>query len=378
MRILRGYIRRETALYAAVGLLLFTFVIFMQNLGRALQAAMRANPASILRLIAYVLPAALVFTLPMAVLVGILIGLGRLGSDGELMALAAGGVGARRLLTPLLQVALAVTALALLLTLWVAPAARLRLQDLTVRLAASQLAAGVEPRVFFEPGNNPNWVIYAGDITAGGALWRHVLVAQMQTAGAPELTLAQAGALVNRGRHEVQLHLTGGARYRVDPAHPGVSLVSTFRSVDIPFLLPTRAHGPPPLAAQALAPLWRAARSGPHWRAARVELYRRFALAFACLALALVGMALGLGGRGSGRAGGFVLTLVLVLVYYLLFIFGLSLAKQGKLDPFWGVWAANLIFFAWGAWALWRLDRAPRPQRARLDWRARAHALLPR
>ncbi|MGH9412440.1 MAG: LptF/LptG family permease [Terriglobales bacterium] len=378
MKILRRYIRREIILYAALGLLLFTFVIFMQDLGRALEAAVRADSGAIALLFAYVLPAALVFTLPMALLVGILTGLGRLGADGELMALAACGVGARRLVRPLLGMVLAVLALALAMTLWLAPAARRNLQRLTTRLASSQIAAAVQPRVFFEPDNDPDWVLYASDISAGGNTWKHVLVAHMSASGTPELTLASSGVLVHRGAREIQLHLLGGTRYQVDAGHPETSLVSAFDTVDIPFLLPTGTHGPPALSAEALRPLWRRARFASDWRSARVEFYRRFALAFACLALALVGLALGLRGRRNGRAGGFVITLGLVLGYYLLFLFGMSLARQGKVPPFWGVWAANLVFIGWGVAALWRLDRHPGHVSERLAWRDRLRRLVPR
>ncbi|MGH9467985.1 MAG: LptF/LptG family permease [Terriglobales bacterium] len=377
MRMLSRYIRREVALYAALALLLFTFVLFMQDLGRAMEAAVHANAGALAQLVAYVMPEALVFTLPMAVVAGLLLALGRLGSDGELMALAASGVGARRLVRPLLGMAVVALGLALFATLWLAPAARQRLGELTERLASSQIASAIQPRVFFEPGNNPNWVVYAGDIKAGGSQWDNVLVAQMASPQAPELTLASRGTLLRRGRGELQLHLTGGTRYRVDPAKPDTSLVSEFQSVDIPFLLPAERTGPPALSAEASGPLWQRAHYAADWRAARVEYYRRWALAFACLALALAGIAVGLSGRRGGRAGGFVWTLVLVVVYYLLFLTGMSLAREGRLPPFWGVWAANLIFFAGGAWALWRLDRHPPQARERWDAWAWLRAFLP-
>jgi LPS export ABC transporter permease LptG/LPS export ABC transporter permease LptF len=359
MKILHRYLRREVSLHASVGLLVFTFVVFMQDLGRAMEAAVRANGGAILQLFAYVLPAALVFTLPMALLVGLLLGLGRLGVDSELLALRASGVGARQCLRPLLEVSGAALAVALALTVWLAPAARRQLTRLTHRLAASQLSAAVEPRVFFEPDNNPNWVVYTDDITGGGSEWRHVLVAQMQDPSAPVLTLADSGTLVRRGERGVQLHLQGGTQYKVDAGAPQNDMVSAFRSVDIPFLLPEAPRGDLALAAEPLPALWQRAHTGADWRAARVEFYRRFALGFACLALALVGIALGLQGGRGGKAGGFVLTLVLVFGYYLLFILGLGLARQGKVPPFWGAWGANLLFLGWGGWALWRLDRTP-------------------
>src|SRR6185437_4831410 len=197
MKTLQRYIRREVAASAAVGLLLFTFVIFMQDLGRALEAAVQVNGGALLELVGDVLP--------MALLVGVLIGLGRLSVDGELTAMRANGASSRRLMRPILELAGAATALALVITLGWAPAARQRLNRLTTQLASTQIASAIQPRVFFEPDNDPNWVIYTGD--ANGAQWRQVLVADMINRTSPQLTLAAAGELISRSPGEVQLHL---------------------------------------------------------------------------------------------------------------------------------------------------------------------------
>ncbi|MGH9392607.1 MAG: LPS export ABC transporter permease LptF, partial [Terriglobales bacterium] len=365
MRILHRYLRREVFISASIGLLLFTFVIFMQDLGRALQAAVQVNPGALLALVADVLPTALVFTLPLALLVGILIGLGRLGVDQELTAMRASGISSRRLMRPLLEIALGGLALSLLVTLWWAPAARQRLSRLTAQLASTQIASAIQPRVFFEPDSDPNWVIYTGD--TNGQQWKQVLVADMRNRSTPQLTMAAAGTLIARGGDRIQLHLVDGAQYQLDPQRPDSSIVSAFRTVDIPFALPSSAGTATGVAAMPLAALWRQARFGANWREARVEFHRRWALAFACLALALLGMALGLQGGRGGKAGGFVLTLLLVLAYYLLLVLGIGLAKQGKIPPFWGAWGANLVCFALAAWALSRLDRIPPRPRSGAD-----------
>ncbi|HWG36486.1 MAG TPA: LptF/LptG family permease [Terriglobales bacterium] len=357
MKILHRYIRREVAASAGVGLLLFTFVIFMQDLGRALEAAVQVSGSALGKLVADVLPSALVFTMPMALLVGVLIGLGRLSVDGELTAMRASGTSSRSLLRPMLELAGAALALSLLITLWWAPTARQRLNLLTTQLASTQIASSIQPRVFFEPDNNPDWVIYTGD--ANGTQWRQVLVADMKNRTTPELTMAAEGRLISRGPGEVQLHLARGAQYQLDPQRPGASMVSAFETVDIPFSMPASTAGSTTLSAMPLGALWHRARFAPDWRAARVEFHRRWALAFATLALAMLGMALGLRGGRGGKAGGFVLTLLLVLSYYLLFVLGLALAKQGNLPPWLGAWGANLIFLAAAGWSLSCLDRIP-------------------
>ena len=69
----------------------------------------------------------------------------------------------------------------------------------------------------------------------------------------------------------------------------------------------------------------------------------------------LIGVPLGLSSRRGGKSTGVVLTLFLVFAYYLLSNIGVAFAKSGKLSPVLGVWAANLIFTAFGILLLQQL-----------------------
>ena len=74
--------------------------------------------------------------------------------------------------------------------------------------------------------------------------------------------------------------------------------------------------------------------------------------------LALVGIPLGLSARKGGKSTGFVLTILLVFIYYFFSLTGVSLARQGRLSPFLGVWDGT-FFFVCGLLLLWRVDRMP-------------------
>ena len=86
-----------------------------------------------------------------------------------------------------------------------------------------------------------------------------------------------------------------------------------------------------------------------------IEFHRRFGLPAACLVLAMVGIPLGLAARKGGEAPGFVLTIGLVFIYYVFSLLGVSLARQGKVSPWFGVWGGNLIFFLCGLVLLWEI-----------------------
>src|ERR1700678_1602613 len=96
MRIFTRYILREVVSYALLGGVLFTFVLFMRDLGKILNLVVRdsASLADVFRIFACMLPNFLDFTIPMAVLVGILLGLSRLAADSEITAMRGSGMGA--------------------------------------------------------------------------------------------------------------------------------------------------------------------------------------------------------------------------------------------------------------------------------------------
>ena len=121
------------------------------------------------------LPPVLAFTLPMAVLVGVLIGLGRLSADSEIVAIHASGISLRRLLVPIGCVAAVTGIITLATTFWLGPASWRTLDRLEARLLASQAPFSVQPRVFDE--RFPHLVLYVQDVEAAATHWRGVFLA---------------------------------------------------------------------------------------------------------------------------------------------------------------------------------------------------------
>src|SRR5487761_1696088 len=123
MRIFTRYILREVTSYALLGGVLFTFVLFMRDLGKILELVVResATLGQIVLIFAYTLPSAITYTIPMAVLVGILLGLSRLASDSEITAMRASGMGALDFVRIVSVVSFAAVLLGLFNSIYVAP-----------------------------------------------------------------------------------------------------------------------------------------------------------------------------------------------------------------------------------------------------------------
>lgn len=373
MRILTRYIFREIVSHSLIGLLVFTFVIYIPRIGQLLELVARRNLpfATVILLFLAPVPAILVLTIPMAVLVGILLGLSRLAADGEVIAARAVGIGTSSFARPAIAYACAGWLLASAMSLYLAPRSNFELIRRETQVRNSQAAYEIEPRVFIE--QFPKLLMYVQDLTRDR--WHHVFIADTSTPGSPKVTLSESGTLVNDARSgNLILHLEHGATHEIDPQNPSRYSVASFSDTDIPLPPPPNgevATGRLPATMQPLAVLiWTAHRASDiqQRRAAQVEMHNRLALPVASLVLALVGIPLGLFTRKGGKAVGVMVTVLLVFIYYILMASGLSLAKQGRVPPIVGLWVANVVFAAAGILMLARLRRARLVLQQAQDW----------
>jgi len=361
MRILTRYILKEIFSHSLLGLLVFTFVIFVRHIGHLLELVVRHSLpfASIFMLFLLPIPGILVLTIPMSVLVGTLIGLTRMSADGEVIAARASGIGLSQFVRPVMILALVGWGLASWMSLSLAPQSARKLRRMELGLKTSEVPYEIQPRVFLE--QFPNLLLYLQDITGSRSEWRGVFIADTAQRDAPKVTLAERGVLVNDSHaHRLMLHLEHGTTHEIDPERPERYSVVSFTDTDIPIPL-DRGGGPaaerrnPPLL--TVEELIQSARSPSEKQAALVELHYRFALPVASLVLALVGVPLGLSTRKGGKAVGVLMTVLLVFVYYMLMAFGLSFAKQGRLNPVAGLWIANASFALAGVLMLSQIHR---------------------
>ena len=372
MRILTRYILREVTSHALLGGVLFTFVLFTTRLSPLLELVVRnsATLEQVVRLIAYFLPEALIVTIPMAVLVGILLGLSRLAADSEITAMRAAGMGALEFVRIVSVVSLAALALGLANSLYLAPHAADSLLKLEDQLKNAQASFVIQPRVFDEEDLR-NKVLYVQDVRpgSGAAVWRHVFLADVTEPTNPRVTTAEEALVTSAGPGDLHMLLKDGGQHEMSSDSSQYN-ISTFSASDLPIQNGAQgdshyAHNDTHMLALSLHALLERVHSTAPTPAAReiatrpyrIELNRRFSYPFACLVLMLVGVPLGLSSKRGGKSTGFVLTILLVFLYYFVSSVGIALATQGKLPPFLGVWGANLIFAAAGALLLQQMSR---------------------
>jgi LPS export ABC transporter permease LptG/LPS export ABC transporter permease LptF len=373
MRILSRAIFREVASAAVLGTVLFAFVLFLQKLGsgKYFEILLRgsATPSTALYLFALVLPPVLSFAIPIGTLVGVLIGLGRMSGDGEITALRAAGVPARRVALPVLAFALLMAGAAASATLYYTPLSIRETYRVFNSLIARQLSAELQPRVFEEQFTRSNTVLYVGDVIAlpgTVAKWRNVFIADLTPpaeqpggerdyADAPAITIAsEAIAVPDPLRNSIQLSMTGVSSHKVGAAE-GQYFNTYSPSQDQ--LLEAKPREEAAAKAFISMPTRELMREAPASREARIELHQRFSLPVACLLLALLGVPVGVSTRKGGKSVAMVFTVGLVFLYWMVQISLIKLAQQGKLGVAQAVWTPNALYAIAGAILLLRLER---------------------
>ena len=287
--------------------------------------------------------------LPLSLLLGVLLAIGRLYRDSEMPVLAAVGVGPRRLLKPLLLVALPVVGVIALASLWLGPWAD-RLANVMIADAnRNVLAAGLEAGRFTTLSNGG--VAYVGTMSADGTRLARVFVYREQ-GDRMDVATAATGQLT---REDGQRVLTLRDGFRVEgPAGAGLDYrlmryasnelllpqPEDRRLADDPAFRPTTTllgDGAPGAVAQL------------HWRLAPPLL----ALAFAILAVPLA--------RTSPRQQRWSGMLIAVLAYMIgifLTILGTQWLAEGRLPTLAGLWWLLLPLLALSAWLYLRDGRA--------------------
>src|SRR6184192_416743 len=156
MKTLSRYIFKEMIAPTVLGFSFYTFIILMRNLfdfaGMIIKRSLPA--ATVGKLLLLSLPHIVVLTVPMSLLFGILIAVGRLSADSEIIAMRALGISTRTIYRPVFFFSFLVFLLNLYLMNSVLPRGNRELQSLRAEILTSMSEQEVRPRVFFDRYEN--------------------------------------------------------------------------------------------------------------------------------------------------------------------------------------------------------------------------------
>jgi lipopolysaccharide export system permease protein len=369
-KILDRYVVREVLPPFVLGLVVLTFLLQMPPmLDYGEQFIEKGVPwPTVVHLLATLIPQALALTIPMALLLGILVALGRMSADREFVALQACGISIFRLLRPILWLAIPATAATLYVMIVLIPDQNQAFREITFRFLASAAESDVKARVFFQ--EFPKQVLYVRDVPPSGG-WLDVFMADTSRDDQTIVYLAKRGRLVvDREKRTVELVLEQGSSHATSLKNPDSHQGGTFDrqviSLDAAsvFRRSTLLKGDNEMSiAELKAKDVEAAKTGaPAYGQYFIQL--KYSIPTACLVLALIGLTLGVTNRKDGKFASFVLGFVVVFIYQQIMWTCRGLALTGRLSPGLAAWVPNVVVGAAGiVLLLWRAGSSDRPIR---------------
>ena len=140
MRTIDRYVLRETLAPFGLALLVLTFILIIPFIiAQAETMIAKGVPwLTVAQVMVTLLPQALGLTIPMALLVALLVALGRLSGDREVVAMLACGLSPLRLLRPALVLGTVAWAATSWVMLWAIPVSNQTFRELTTRLVADR------------------------------------------------------------------------------------------------------------------------------------------------------------------------------------------------------------------------------------------------
>lgn len=378
MRRLDRYVIREILGPTSLGFLVYTSILLIQFLFRSADMIIRRGlPASdVGQLVLFTLPNIVVLTIPMAFLFGILVAVGRLAADSELIAMRSCGVSLFSLYRPVFFLSLALTAVNLYLMIDLLPRGNAALQQKRIAILAQSVSRQVEPRVFYEEWEG--LILYVFGRDPGDDRWRGVFLSEDVPGQRNQITVAETGqVVVDPTGERVVLRMTNAITHEVDVERPDryttkqweyleqvledrfttnertrVQASQGLRELMVPELLERMRD---PKLSESLR------------RLAEVEVHKKFSIPVACVVFGLLALPLGFNNRRGGKSSGFALSILVILVYYVLISNGENAARVGKLAPWLAMWLPNFLLSSIGGLLLLRRNRDKSLVLSRLD-----------
>lgn len=300
--------------------------------------------------------------LPLALMLGLMLAMGRLYRDSEMPVIQSIGIGPRRLLRPVLALVVPVVLVVAACSLWLAPWAGRVAKQMVNAASRNLLVSGLEAGRFTPIANGG--VVFVGRISGDGTRFERVFIYRQKndrldvtTSNSGHLDIDEKGHrfLVLEDGFEVEGPRAGDGRdyrlmrYRRNEAQ--MPAASQRYDADDPRMLSTL---------QLLA--------DPR-RQAKAELHSRMAPPLLTLAFALLAIPLARSSPREGRLGRIVLGFLVYLVSTMLMLTGTTWLAKGKVAAAWGLWWLVIPLLVASVWMYMADGRVRRP---RHRYRARA------
>jgi len=364
-KIINRYIFQEIAFPFLIILGILTFVLLMGKILQIMDLVINkgVSPFSIVKIIFFLMPSFLLFTIPIALLISILIAMGRLSADNELTALKTSGISLLQILYPVALASLIAFGFTLLISYFVVPASNFATKRLLFDIVRQNATIGIKEKVF--NSDFKDFLIYADKVPIDKNYLEGVIVSDHRIIHEQNTILAKRAYLISDPESlTVKLKLEDGSIHTVSSDLKNYRKVN-FASYDIYLNLAgafasyneSSKSSTEMTMTELLKKMKEPGIDAAAVRELSIEVHKKFSIPLSCLFFGLIGLPLGIRSHRSVKSRGFAVGLVVVCVYYLLRVGGEALVETGLMPALIGVWAPNIFFAVLGILLFYAANR---------------------
>ena len=358
-RTLYTHITKELMSPFILGLLIFTFILLTNRILKLMDLVVNKGVGldEVIKLIIFLLPSFFMLTIPMSVLLAILITLGRLSADGELIAMKASGISLYQILPPFIALCVTGFLLTNMLSLLLLPQGNRAFRNQLFSLSKRHSEANLQERIFND--DFEGLIIYINEIPGQGKHMQGIVISDKRETEVPSLIIGEEGMIISdQNERKVTLRLFNGSIHRA-ANDSRTYQKAIFKTYDMNLQLSNEESENDTeikYSEQSIAALLKLLTDRSKEKKSLIkiqtEIHKRFAIPFACVVLGLVGIPFGAYRRKGNRSYGFVLCIIILFLYYVFLNFGETMAKRGILYPALGIWLPNVVLGIMGSYLL--------------------------
>ncbi len=352
------YILKETLPIFFIGLLTFTVIVLMDKILKLIELFVSGvNFFQILMLLFFISPSFLIFTIPMALLLGTLLSFGRLSGDSEITAFKASGISLYQLYLPISILSVSAYLLTSFLVFYGLPWGNRGFISTVYLMTQSKANFEIKERVFIDIFKG--FVIYVDKVPIQGKRMEGVLIFDRREKENINTIFAKEGFLSsNPESQEVVLRLLDGEIHRFE-SKTNVYQKMKFDTYDLRLEIEkalaawgARLREKEMSIDEIKKKIETKKMIGEDTTDLEIEFHRRYAIPFACIIFGLVGVPLGIQPRRSGRSYGFILSIFIILTYYISLTLFEIFGEKKTISVFLAGWAPNFLFGGLGIYLL--------------------------
>jgi lipopolysaccharide export LptBFGC system permease protein LptF len=343
--IISKYLLQAVLPYFGFSWLLLSVILFVQQASRFSDVFLTANlPANLIWQLTFALvPNVISFTCPMAIIVGTVIGLAKMQTDSELMAMRAAGVGNLQITIPIAVLGVVLSLFSLFINIKGVPFAAALVRRVALETAIKKLESPIEPGIF--NSEVAGFTIFVRNGDAENGHWRNIFIFKEDgAAGVVRLITADEGRidfsdqdseLVLENAVVSTLPTVAGSGNYVSENLGQIRFAIKTRRAELIQKLTSTGGSIEELGLSQLSD-YSSSAIGRDQIEAQILWYRRVLLSITPLLFSLLGSAMVLRFSRGGRGMGILLALMGLIGYYLLAFAGEQLARTGFGTPFTG------------------------------------------